>query len=462
MSMAIFRVSGIKATSDLQGIGKHNVERKSETNMDIDHSRSDENITLKSCTGNYNQMFDYVTGDLKKQHDEQMKTTRISRQKSFTKKINDDKADVACEFLMSATPEFFHGKSRDEIQKWAEKSLDFVTEEIGIDRDNVLHAVVHMDEKTPHLHVVAVPLVEKYDGRRKEDVLAISRKHFIKTREDMSTVQTKYVEHLNENGFDLERGIEKSGAKHLDVARYKIQETNKELDATAKHLDVARDKIQDTNKKLDTTEKILLEKKEELSEINEIVNQAVKAIPKEKNSVPFLKMEVETEVIQKILGKSEIIEKETENYVLTPNQFKAVNEKVNAAVAIQDDYERLRNTDIVKENEKYQEIIRKAAPQMEKQNKTIKKLLNENNTLKERVSSLTLEIKATYQSVKEFVGEHAKDPRAFKIAFKNLIDKVQGKTLETREKKGLEPERGEFEKIHRNEVRREQDNELSR
>lgn len=441
MSMAIFRVNGIKATSDLQGIGKHNVERKSETNMDIDHSRSDENITLKSCTGNYNKMFDYVTGDLKKQHDEQMKTTRISRQKSFTQKINDDKADVACEFLMSATPEFFHGKSREEIQKWAEKSLDFVMDKIGIDWDTILHAVVHMDEKTPHLHVVAVPLVEKYDGRRKEDVLAISRKHFIKTREDMSTVQTKYVEHLNDNGFDLERGIEKSGAKHLDVVRYKIQETNKELD---------------------TTKKILLEKKDELGEINEIVEKAVKAIPKEKDSVPFLKKEVETEVIQKILGKSEVIEKETENYVLTPEQFKTVNEKFNAAVAIQNDYERLRNTDIVKENEKYLEFIRKAAPQMEKQSKAIKKLLNENNTLKERVSDLTLEIKATYQSVKEFVNEHTKSVRDFRSVFKDFADKIMGKTSEVREKDQLEPRTSEFEKIHQKEIRRERDNELSR
>lgn len=441
VSMAIFRVSGIKATSDLQGIGKHNVERKSETNMDIDHSRSAENITLKNCAGNYNQMFDYVTRDLKKQHEEQMKTTRKSRQKSFTRKINDDKADVACEFLMSATPEFFHGKSREEIQEWAESSLEFVTEEIGIDKENILHAVVHMDEKTPHLHVVAVPLIKKYDGRRKEDVLAISRKHFIKTREDMSAVQTKYVEHLNENGFDLERGIEKSGAKHLDVARYKIQETNKELD---------------------TTKKILLEKKDELGEINEIVEKAVKAIPKEKDSVPFLKKEVETEVIQKRIGKSEVIERETENYVLTPKQFKAINEKVNAAVAIQGDYERLRNTDIVKENEKYLEVIQQARPRMEKQNEIIKKLLNENNTLKERVSGLTLEIKATYQSVKEFVQEHTKGARAFKSVFKDLTDKVKEKTSQARQKGGLEPEPTEFEKTHRKEIRRDRDNELSR
>ncbi|HLR11334.1 MAG TPA: plasmid recombination protein, partial [Sporosarcina sp.] len=102
MAKAIFRVSGIKTTSDLRGIGKHNVDRISETNFDIDRERSNENITLKNCGGNYGLRFEKITRDLKIQHDEQMKTTRKSRQKSFLDKVNEDKADVACEFLMSA------------------------------------------------------------------------------------------------------------------------------------------------------------------------------------------------------------------------------------------------------------------------------------------------------------------------------------------------------------------------
>lgn len=73
MGKAIFRVSGIKTTFDLRGIGKHNLDRKSDTNKDIDLSRSHENITLKRCTGTYLEMFGHVTEDLKKQHEEQMK-----------------------------------------------------------------------------------------------------------------------------------------------------------------------------------------------------------------------------------------------------------------------------------------------------------------------------------------------------------------------------------------------------
>lgn len=230
MGKAILRVAGIKTTGDLSGVGKHHVDRISETNKDIDPDRFDENITLKSTIGTYNETFNYVVRDLKNQHEKQMESTRESRRKSFRDKINEDKADVACEFMMSASPEYFEGKSRQEVRDWAENSLKFVTDKIGISQDNVLHAVVHMDEKTPHLHVVAVPLVEKYDGRKKENVLAISRKHFITTRQDMAHVQTDYVKFMNEKGFDLERGMEKSGGKHLDVARYKVKTTEEKVE----------------------------------------------------------------------------------------------------------------------------------------------------------------------------------------------------------------------------------------
>ncbi|MBM7717690.1 hypothetical protein JOC94_004721, partial [Bacillus thermophilus] len=321
MGKAIFRVSGIKTTFDLRGIGKHNLDRKSETNKDIDLSRSHENITLKRCTGTYLEMFGHVTEDLKKQHEEQMKKTRKSRQKSFLDKINGDKADVACEFLMSATPEYFEGKSREEIEEWGRASLEFITKGIGIEEKNILHAVVHTDEKTPHMHVVAVPLVKKYDGRRKQDVLAISRKHFIKTREDMAEVQTKYVEHMNKKGFSLERGLEKSDARHLDVARYKVQENQRELAMT---------------------EKALLEKKSELHEVRSEFEKSLEILSDTKEKIPFLKKETET--VKTGFMKSE--EKETGNYVLSPKHMKELSVKVNAAAIIKKDYVRLRNTDL--------------------------------------------------------------------------------------------------------------------
>ena len=283
MGKAILRVAGIQTTSDLSGVGKHHIDRISETNKDIDPNRSSTNITLKSAIGTYNETFDYLVRDLKTQHEKQMESTRESRRKSFRDKVNEDKADVACEFMMSASPEYFEGKSRKEVREWAVESLKFVTDKIGINKDNVLHAVVHMDEKTPHLHVVAVPLVEKYDGRKKENVLAISRKHFIKTRQDMANVQTNYVEFMNEKGFDLERGMEKSGGKHLDVARYKVKTTEEkveQLERQVADLSGEKEKLQ-KEKEAMQQEKILLEKTiENIKRTSKSLNDKVQTITK--------------------------------------------------------------------------------------------------------------------------------------------------------------------------------------
>lgn len=436
VSKAIFRVSGIKTTSDLRGMGKHNVDRISETNLDIDRSRSDENITLKHCGGNYNFMFEEITRDLKKQHEEQMKTTRKSRQKSFEKKINEDKADVACEFLMSATPQFFEGKSREEIQKWAESSLNFVTDQIGIGKENILHAVVHMDEKTPHLHVVAVPLVEKYDGRKKQDVLAISRKHFIKTREDMAEVQTKYVGHLKVDGFDLERGLEKSGAKHLDVARYKIQETQKDL------------------KEIESD---LLEKSEQLEATKQKIQSNLEAVPsgKFRFKTEKMKQEIKTEVQQKLIGNAEIKKTKTGNYVISPDQLGKLEETINAAVAIKKDYKRLQTTDLVQENRELrkenQELHEAVDDNYEASMFNINranKLEQENKQLKSQISDLRHEIGVLYKNTREFLKERTEGVRAFKNVFKQFVDgvkdKIKGSEFERLDKRqqAREHERG--------------------
>ncbi|WP_172460913.1 MobV family relaxase, partial [Priestia endophytica] len=197
MSYSIFRVQGIKTLSDLRGLGKHNSERVSETNLDIDKERSKDNIELIECSSYLNK-FNDITAKMKEEHNERMKTIRKDRVKSFENAINSAHNDVACEFLFSSDEVFFKDMTREQIESWAKDSLEFVAKDIGITKDKIIHASVHMDEKTPHLHVVAVPLVKAYDGRRKQEVLQINRKHFIKTREDLSKLQDIYHQRMNE------------------------------------------------------------------------------------------------------------------------------------------------------------------------------------------------------------------------------------------------------------------------
>ena len=65
------------------------------------------------------------------------------------------------EALVTASPEFFKGKKKSEVKAYFTEALDFIREHQ--DPKTILSAVVHMDEKTPHMHLCFVPLTE--DGR---------------------------------------------------------------------------------------------------------------------------------------------------------------------------------------------------------------------------------------------------------------------------------------------------------
>ena len=262
MSYSVFRIQGIKTTGDLVGISKHNKDRISHTNQDIDTSRSKDNITLIECD-NYNAKFNDIVAPMKEEHTERMKTMRADRIKTFNQHINSSKNDVAFEMVFTSDNEFFDGLNRNDIKKWAEKSLDFVTKDLGIERKNILHAIVHMDERTPHLHVVAVPIVKTYNKKQNKEVWSISRRQYINGKSQLSKVQDIYNQRMNESGYELDRGEKGSSKEHTTKAQYidRLLSENKELKRQNKELraGVPKDslKMWDNNNKLRNENKLL-------------------------------------------------------------------------------------------------------------------------------------------------------------------------------------------------------------
>lgn len=55
------------------------------------------------------------------------------------------------ETLFTASPEFFKGKKRAEIRVFFEEALHFLEQHQS--KETIISAVVHMDEKTPHMHL---------------------------------------------------------------------------------------------------------------------------------------------------------------------------------------------------------------------------------------------------------------------------------------------------------------------
>lgn len=109
-------------------------------------------------------------------------------------------------------------KDTKSFQTWLEKNKEFLFNEFG--EKNIIKAVVHLDEKTPHLHVITVPITK--DGR-------LSAKEIIGNKKQMQQRQDRYAELMNPLG--LERGIKNTGIKHETAQEYsrRIKQADLEL-----------------------------------------------------------------------------------------------------------------------------------------------------------------------------------------------------------------------------------------
>lgn len=236
MSYAIFRCEGVKSLSDLSNRGKHNKREKEsyKTNPDIRIKDSHKNIELIKCDKRYIDRFYEITKDYRLEFNERMKNERSDRKKSFYQMVNDSKSVVADEILFTSDKIFFDSLSEEELMKWANTVLDFVYEDMGYKKEQIIHATLHMDEKTPHIHLVVVPLVKKFDKRVNKERYSISKKAYIKNSIHLSELQDKYCNRLNKNGFKLERGQKNTGVKNLSPRQLKqvTRIFNKDLDNT--------------------------------------------------------------------------------------------------------------------------------------------------------------------------------------------------------------------------------------
>ena len=116
------------------------------------------------------------------------------------------------EALVTATPEFFKGKKKDEIKAYFQEALNFIKQ--NQKPETIISAVVHMDEKTPHMHLSFVPLPA--DGR-------LSAKEIVGNKRKLTQWQDRFWEHMVRKYPDLERGesASKTGRDHIPPRVFK-------------------------------------------------------------------------------------------------------------------------------------------------------------------------------------------------------------------------------------------------
>lgn len=98
-------------------------------------------------------------------------------------------------------------ENEELANKWLNKNLKFLNDEFG--KENIVRFTLHMDEKTPHLHAVTVPIT--HDGR-------LSARDVLGNRKEFQARQDRYALEMKE--FNLERGIKNTGVSHEKANEY--------------------------------------------------------------------------------------------------------------------------------------------------------------------------------------------------------------------------------------------------
>ncbi len=200
----------------VRGIQGHNQrERKSKYNPDVQPDRSHLNYDLHNDVPvNYATVINQRIESLN------------------LKKVPRSDAVYMCEVVVTSDEGFFKSLSESQQRRFFLAAKEWLDEFAG--HKNVIAAIVHMDEKTPHLHYSHVPVTE--DGR-------LCAKE-VYTKESLRNLQNGLARYLQSRGFDIERGVEQgpgSSKKHLNTREFKQQkeaEKNLRLKAEETSLEV--------------------------------------------------------------------------------------------------------------------------------------------------------------------------------------------------------------------------------
>jgi hypothetical protein len=168
----------------------------------------------------YNE-FDGRGSTVLKRRNDRIKSANLARKPQKN-------ASAGIEFTISASPEWFEKNTnvKDQRQFFSD-ALDFLGEKYGV--ENVLAYGIHFDEKTPHMHVLMVPIVKTEKGFK------YSSSEFLGGVKGLRDFQTEIFERVGKDR-GLERGVEGSTARHTDQKEWLAQRV-KEIEKREKKLE---------------------------------------------------------------------------------------------------------------------------------------------------------------------------------------------------------------------------------
>ena len=171
----------------------------------------------------------------------------------------------AIEFLVTASPEFFQNSAKSEWMNYLNDGLKWIKGLIG--EKNIVASSIQLDETTPHLSVIARPIVErKFKGGKVKTALAAAR--YMDGSALLSKTQDNFHDEVA-NKYDLERGNKGTKASHQTVQDWYGEQAGgaarvRELEAENQRLQkIIEEERESANKLLKSLESEIEKLKEE-------------------------------------------------------------------------------------------------------------------------------------------------------------------------------------------------------
>lgn len=358
---------------------------------DIDWNRTRDNIFLVQ-TEQWNRE---ITKEIKQIESETSKKTRKD-------------AVVLLDGLFTASPEFFEGKTTQEIKMYFEDCLDFyVKEYCQGDETRVLNAVIHLDEATPHMQVASIPVYTSESGNRLNAKIIMGNKTDYRKRQD------RFFEAVSEK-YGLERGEPASAINdkvHTTKREWQAATQEETIEKNNKVLAEQKKEYIDTQKKLqDTADKIDLLTTEvvdnlKVNKVSDILNRDTVTVDRKSYESIKAVNENLTQKVRTIAEAENIEEKEAELQQIKFEIRQAKSERDN----VESNYLQMKK--YLTDNKSNLELTIENA-QLEKENNSLK---NENKLLK-----------AVINKVSDFIESHNL-PEPIKRGVKEIINSLKQK-----------------------------------
>ena len=204
MSYAIIRNEKL-TRAQAMGAYKHNERKtKNHSNKNIDSSKTELNYYLKKNELSYIKEFDKI------------------KEKYDLKGQIRSNSNIMCEMVFTSDQRFFDKIGYEESKRYFEESYKFICEYKNLGEQNIISAVVHMDEDTPHMHLLFIPVIHTTD-KQGNKIDKVCCRDFWRGKNSYRDLQNAYFKHISEKGFKLERGelVEVTSREHYSIQEYK-------------------------------------------------------------------------------------------------------------------------------------------------------------------------------------------------------------------------------------------------